>query len=339
MKMNFVKSKSRALVLGATVIGMSLSAATYAHDHQLSTNSGAITAVELLDQWVNAGAPNSDFTYHDITGNEHQASFDKDVLTLFTKSNKWFKNQQSCSSCHFSNGENSFHEMDLSSYEGLMHGGDVLSKPPGVPLFGEAAIGDTNYDWTHSKLRGRLRDNRMPPGWPFDITETNRDGPCVEMSVFGAKTVKEGHDFKYGCENNAVGLIGAWIGAGAPEHKEFSYGGGMADFDRDVLPFFTKAGTWFPNSQSCGSCHFGNTENSFHEMNLTSYNGLMRGGDTISKPPGVPLFGESVIGAKDYDWGHSKMKARLRNNRMPPGMSFDISESNRDGPLVNPLTD
>jgi len=28
------------------------------------------------------------------------------------------------------------------------------------------------------------------------------------------------------------------------------------------------------------------------------------------------------------------MKARLRNNRMSPGMEFDITEENRDGPLV-----
>lgn len=336
MKINFLSSKNRAVVLGVAMVGMSFGSITNAYNHTKSGDPGSITAVDLIGQWVGAGAPNSDFTYTDVSGKQYQASFDKDILTLFTKSGKWHKNQQSCASCHFSNGENSFHEMDLSSYEGLMRGGDVLSKPPGVPLFGETAIGDTNYDWEHSKLKARMRDNRMPPGWTFDITEANRDGPCVDMSASGAQVVTEGHGLKYGCDNNALGLIGAWVGAGAPEHKEFAYGGGVADFDRDVLPFFTKAGTWFPNSQSCGSCHFGNIESSFHEMDLTSYKGLMRGGDVISKPPGVPLFGESVIGAKDYDWGHSKMKGRLRNNRMPPGISFDITEANRDGPLINP---
>jgi hypothetical protein len=62
----------------------------------------------------------------------------------------------------------------------------------------------------------------------------------------------------------------------------------------------------------------------------------MLGGDVLSKPPGVPLFGESSIGATDYDWGHSKLNSRLRNNRMPPGWAFDITEENRDGPVVNP---
>jgi hypothetical protein len=28
-------------------------------------------------------------------------------------------------------------------------------------------------------MRARLRDNRMAPGFPFDITEENRDGPTV----------------------------------------------------------------------------------------------------------------------------------------------------------------
>jgi len=28
------------------------------------------------------------------------------------------------------------------------------------------------------------------------------------------------------------------------------------------------------------------------------------------------------------------MKERLRNNRMPPNIEFDITEENRDGPIV-----
>ncbi len=331
-----MKKKKGVLFVSAVVVGISFNTITNAHDHVSPSESGAVTAVGLIEQWVGAGAPNSNFNYTDVSGKTHTASFDKDVLTLFTESNKWFRNQQSCASCHFSNGENSFHEMDLTSYEGLMNGGDVLSKPPGVPLFGQSIVGGTNYDWSHSKMKERLRDNRMPPGWQFDITEANRDGPCVEVTNDGATIVKEGHGLKYGCENNALGLIGAWVDAGAPQHKRVPYGGGMIDFDKDVLPFFTKFGTWFENSQSCASCHFGNNENSFHEMDLTSYAGLMRGGDVLSKPPGVPLFGQSKIGATDYDWGHSKMKSRLRNNRMPPGITFDITEANRDGPFINP---
>ena len=71
--------------------------------------------------------------------------------------------------------------MDLSSYTGIMAGGDTLSEPPGVPLLGQSEVGATDYDWEHSKRRGRLRNNRMPPGMPFDITEANRDGPLVQV--------------------------------------------------------------------------------------------------------------------------------------------------------------
>jgi hypothetical protein len=46
------------------------------------------------------------------------------------------------------------------------------------------------------------------------------------------------------------------------------------------------------------------------------------------------ILGESAPGAGDFDWDHSKLKERLRNNRMAPGWDFDITEENRDGPLV-----
>ncbi len=328
-------------LLATGVLSIALTTSVYADgfNNVKKTASGAVTAVDLIGQWVESGAPDSDFMYSDIHGDKFMANFDEDVLTLFTKSGKWFKNQQACSSCHFNNSENSFHEMDLTSYEGLMRGGDVLSKPPGVPLFGQKKNGSTEYDWKHSKMKERLRNNRMPPGWQFDISEANRDGPCIEVSKDGVKLIKEGHSLKYGCDHNAVGLLEAWVDAGALQHKEFAYGNGMADFDRDVLPFFTSNGVWFDNSQSCGSCHNGNTENSFHEMDLRSYAGIMRGGDVLSKPPGVPLLGESKIGAKDYNWSKSKMNERLRNNRMPPGITFDITEENRDGPLMNPAAE
>ena len=74
--------------------------------------------------------------------------------------------------CHFDNSADSRHEMNLGSYEGLMLGGDVLSAPPGVAIV-------IPGDWANSKLRERLRNNRMPPGWEFDIEEGNRNGPVI----------------------------------------------------------------------------------------------------------------------------------------------------------------
>ncbi len=331
---------SEALVAGASISGdqcLAKAAQVYldcsAGDSE--ANTGAIKAVDLLDAWVAAGAPEVEhFEYRGIDNEEYEGTFERDILPLFTSRNIWSEKSRACSSCHFDNGENSYHEMDLSSYAGIMKGGDVLSHPPGVPLFGQDKIGYTNYDWGHSKMRARLRNNRMPPNWPEDLTETNRDGPCMKVTSGIAMVVKKGEDLTYGCDLNAVGLLGTWTKAGAPKSKKFKFGGSQVSFDTSVLPLFTSHGIWFKGSQGCASCHFNNTENSYHEMDLSSYEGIMQGGDVLSKPPGVPLLGQSEIGAKDYDWGHSKMRARMRNNRMPPASTFDITEENRDGPIV-----
>ncbi|MBI5964826.1 MAG: hypothetical protein HY863_15210, partial [Chloroflexi bacterium] len=214
--------------------------------------------------------------------------------------------------------------------QGIVTGADSISAPPGVSILGASEVGQTDFDWDHSKLRSRLRNNRMPPGWTFDITETNRDGLCVEISANGAAVVPG----EYGCELNSVGLIGAWVEAGAPETDPFAYGDAQLTFERDVLPFFTEAGMWFDGSQACTGCHFANSENSYHEMDLTSYQGIVTGADSISAPPGVSILGASEIGATDFNWAGSKLRERLRNNRMAPGIEFDITEENRDGPLV-----
>ncbi|MBK8781774.1 MAG: hypothetical protein IPO22_08170 [Anaerolineales bacterium] len=101
-----------------------------------------------------------------------------------------------------------------------------------------------------------------------------------------------------------------------------------------MLPFFTQPNMWFEGSQACTGCHFGNTENSYHEMDLSSYEGIVTGADSLSAPPGVSILGASAVGATDFNWDVSKLRERFRNNRMPPGIEFDITEENRDGPLV-----
>ena len=327
-----IYSSLKRVAIAGLVSSSLLASSAFAHQSAVPVESvpGAQKAVDLIGMWVKAGAPNGFFTYTDLGGNSAPGNFETDILPLFTEHGIWAQGTASCASCHSGNTESSLHEMDLTSYEGIMRGGDVLSKPPGVALFGESAIGSNDYDWGHSKMKERLRNNRMPPGIKFDITEANRDGPCVEVGSNGA-VVQRG---QYGCDNNALGMIGAWVDAGASETASVSYGGGKINFANDILPLFTDHGVWADGTASCASCHSGNTESSLHEMDLTSYAGMMRGGDVLSSPPGVPLFGQSAIGATDYDWSHSKMKSRMRNNRMPPGIKFDITEENRDGPIV-----
>ncbi|GAB4527925.1 MAG: hypothetical protein Fur0018_13760 [Anaerolineales bacterium] len=281
-----------------------------------------VAAVDLIGAWVDAGASDTAaFTFTAADGSTCQGAFADEILPFFTQPGMWFPNSPSCNSCHNGNTDTSLHEMDLNTYEGIMKGADVLSSPPGVPII-------VPGDWHASKLRDRLRNNRMPPGYPFDITESNRNGPCVEVSADGVSVVKdENGKPKYGCDLNAVDLIGAWVDAGASDTEAFEYGGAQLTFARDILPFFTQSGMWFENSSTCNSCHNGNTDTSLHEMDLNTYAGIMKGADVLSAPPGAPII---VPG----DWHASKLRDRLRNNRMPPGMPFDITESNRNGPTV-----
>ncbi len=299
---------------GKAVGGVEMAASAGA---KLRTGDCHIEALNLLEEWVDAGAPDTQFAFTSREDEVCMGEFEIDVLPLFTQSNVWYAGAPSCVSCHHANLENSYHEMDLGSYVGIMAGGDRLSEPPGVPLLGQSEIGATDYAWGSSKMRGRLRNNRMPPGMPFDITEANRDGPTLDVND---------------TEMNAVDLIMAWVEAGLPETEPFTEA--KATFAEDIQPLFTEAGVWYEDAPACTSCHHANLENSYHEMDLSSYAGLVAGGDRLSEPPGVPLFGQSEIGATDFNWDHSKTKERLRNNRMPPGMPFDITEANRDGPLV-----
>ncbi|MCP4422672.1 MAG: hypothetical protein GY805_39185, partial [Chloroflexi bacterium] len=278
----------------------------------------ASKAVDLLGAWVEAGVPETDaFDYTGRDGDTYQGYYTVDIQPLFSNADIWFDGSRACDSCHFANNAASAHEMDLSSYAGVLAGADVVEEPPGVSILGESTPGAGDFDWSHSKLRARLRNNRMPPGWEFDVTEENRDGPTLDVN---------------GAEVRAVDLIAAWVEAGVPETATF--GDNDATFANNILPLFTEDSVWFEGSQACTGCHFSNSENSYHEMDLSSYEGILAGADVLEEPPGVSLLGESVSGAGDYDWGHSKLKERLRNNRMPPGWEFDITEENRDGPWV-----
>jgi len=330
---------SALVALTATSGSILASTAANAGSHSVA---GDQYAVVLMEMWVESGAPNGEFEYTDTSGNMQIANFDDDILPMFTMDGYWAHDEDgmfdtdgeesaiSCAGCHGSTEDDradSEHEMNVGSYEGLMGGADALSKPPGVGLFGESVIGAADYDWKNSKMKGRLRNNRMPAGMINDHTEENRDGPCL---LNGALVAND----KYICdagEENAVNVLAAWVNSGAENNEHF---------DNVILPMFTTGEYWAPDTLACSDCH-GSTEedraDSEHEMNVGSYAGLMGGADALSKPPGVGLFGESVIGAADYDWGHSKMKGRLRNNRMPAGIINDHTEENRDGPLVNPL--
>ncbi|MEJ2749855.1 MAG: hypothetical protein P8183_18390, partial [Anaerolineae bacterium] len=108
----------------------------------ISAAGGAAKAVDLIGAWVEAGAPETDsFDYTGYDGNTHQGTFEIDIQPLFTTNGLWFEGSQACIGCHFANSEASYHEMNLSSYEGIMTGADALSEPPGVPILGQSEVG------------------------------------------------------------------------------------------------------------------------------------------------------------------------------------------------------
>lgn len=134
------------------------------------------------------------------------------------------------------------------------------------------------------------------------------------------------------CQVYAADLVGAWVNAGAPESDAFEFtatndSACVGAFEQDILPLFTQAGAWFGGALPCTSCHFANSEDSAHEMDLSNYAGIMMGADVLEEPPGVPIITPG-------DWSGSVLRSRLRNNRMPPDWTFIMDESNRNGPCL-----
>jgi len=287
----------------------------------LTVNGGAVTVVDLIGAWVEAGAPEVEgFIFQGTDGTEYQASFSGDVLPLFTQPDVFSPGSPACAACHTADLETSAHELDLTSHEGLLAGADRLEDPPGEPII-------VPGDWESSSLRRRLRNNRMPSGI---LATVDRDGPLVlHGEAIGAAeaggillVTGEG-------ETRAVELIGAWMGSGAPESEPFTFVGlddqtYRASFETDVLPLFTTPNVWFPGAQACSLCHTADLESSAHELDLTSYEGILAGADRLEEPPGEPI----VIPG---DWEASSLRSRLRNNRMPTGVTPNVP---RDGPEV-----
>ena len=349
-------------------------------------------------------------------------SYTNTILPLFNTGDKFFPGSPACDSCHNGITTTSAHQMDLSSFSGLLMGADLIAQTaaglPPVDLLGRAdACYDGSWDkangawstppdltstgctpnWNKSKMRSRLRDARMPPNWPFMDNEGNRD-------------------------TREIGVVGAWVGAGAQETQgatgKVSYdtlltdlvdceqsvdADGNAATTNDItvtvvtnvvkpcvapvvtapatssvveLPIvvgattanwvvapaatakvgglFTTDGVFFSGSQKCDGCHTGVVKASAHEMGLGTYADIIAGADGVSKPVAVDILGRpdscadgvmnaagtawttppDLLGACAPNWGASKLKARLRNTRMPPGWTFQLDESNRDTPEV-----
>ena len=184
-----------------------------------------------------------------VQGDKTEVSYRDDVQPLFTEDKAWFDNPVlasfACGACHAWDGVDAeegcspacYHLMNLTTRAGILNGADGGAEP----ILGESSIGATDYDWEESVLRLRLRNNRMPPGWPFTIDESNRNGPNIVLDasadgdyldIPGAFTIKRdaAGSYEYGSSPNAIGLVGALVegtGAGLHEENDVPYGGAM----------------------------------------------------------------------------------------------------------------
>ncbi len=130
-------------------------------------------------------------------------------------------------------------------------------------------------------MRRHLRNNRMPFGVAFD----------------------------YPTDTSNILTVKKWIDDGA---KDGDF------FNREVLPLF-KAPNAFGSPVPCTGCHMSNQEPpSFHELDMTSYSGVMLGADAIAKAKeGLPPV-KIVKPGNSHD---SDLYQRLVENRMPAGIS------------------
>ena len=277
-----------------------------------------VHAVDLIGSWVEAGVPEKEpFAFNALDGSPCEGAFAVDLYPLLVVHGVWYEDAPPCKECHYSNSELSKHQLDMGSYAGILVGANMVTDPPGQSILGESAPGAGDFHWERSTLHARLRNDRMPPGYPFDPTEDNLDGPSLTINGIGVR---------------AVDMIGTWVEAGAPEAEPFGEYG--ATFEADILPLFVEDDLWFEGSQACTACHAGGGVTAIPSMDLSSYAGILAGEIDSSNGSTISLLGETTPGAGDFDWEASILRASLRNNRMPPEFPFDISGENRDGPVI-----
>lgn len=100
---------------------------------------------------------------------------------------------------------------------------------------------------------------------------------------------------------------------------------GMVSFADDILPLFTGNDRWYVGGQACDAtgCHTG--VGSAHDLDMGTYAGILAGADG---------GGEPIVVAGDPE--ASSLRRRMRNNRMPWGISPLVP---RNGPPVASVRD
>ncbi len=121
-------------------------------------------AVDVIGAWVNAGMPKDEpFTFTDVDGKTCQATFEADVLPLFTQGGTFYDGSIQCTVCHnkaaVEGGSNA--GLSLETYEDILAG----SYRPSPNEKGNDILGGGN--WEQSIMYERLVVKKdMPLGRP-----------------------------------------------------------------------------------------------------------------------------------------------------------------------------
>jgi hypothetical protein len=124
---------------------------------------------------------------------------------LFKQPSVFFPGSQACTDCHGGLGY-AWHELNMGTYAGILTGPDASTG--GEDMLGRAAGCALNTvsvtgcapNWDKAALKRRLRNTRMPPGWPFQLDGTNRDDDLTQNLT----------------NNAAIKTLKAWVNKFAP---------------------------------------------------------------------------------------------------------------------------
>jgi hypothetical protein len=132
-----------------------------------------------------------------------------------------------------------------------------------------------------SILGRRMRNNRMPLGVHFSAKPNDHN----------------------------ITTVFNWIQAGAKKDEHFK---------KEVQPLFKTDNAFAADTPSCTTCHLSNQEPpSFHELDLTSHEGIMLGADSVAKGVDKATATPVVIPGQPLESG---LYQHLVEDRMPPGI-------------------
>lgn len=238
-------------------------------------------------------------------------SFATDILPLFTTKDVWFTGGAACNAkgCH--TGIGGAHDLDMGSHAGVILGADAGLEP---------ILDMTNPD--ESSLRKRMRNNRMPWGIP---PIAPRNGPRVKdmASYLGWVDASSLVD-----TNGLVKLVEAWIDTGAANgtfnYVDSSVATVQKSFAVDILPLFNTPNVWWSGTESCAAAGCHNGVGGAHDLDMSSYAGIILGADAGAEP---------ILVAGNSD--ESALRKRLRNNRMPWGMPTWVPRNGPNGEVAD----